>query len=724
MPFARAPFAARYGAAIALAVVAFGLTLALGRLLEHAPLALFFGAVALAAWYGGFGPGILAASVAIALMGSSLAASQRAFELTTAGGVVSLLGFAAVAWIVSLMAGRLRRAREDADDARRRFAVILDGAADGITAHDPSGHLVFANEAAAHSSGYASAEVMLAAPPGDFVNHFELLDRQGGPFPIDRLPGRLAAQGEPAPETMIRYRNRATNEERWSLVRARAVRDRDGRVSLVINIFRDATQLVEQQQQLEQQGAELEQQLEESQSLAQELEQSNEQLGEAMADIEAARAEAEAARRVAERSADRAARLQEVTAALSGATDVEGVTAAILDQGLAALGASAGVVALLDESGNTLEIVREVGYVPGALEKHDHARLDVRTPLTDVIRTGTPVHIASLAEYRERYPDVAEELSMATGTQALAALPLLVSGRTIGAMKIAFRHSHRFAIEESGFVLALAQQCAQAIDRARLYDRERRSRAEAEAANRVKSDFLAAMSHELRTPLNAIAGYADLLELGIYGPLGSEQQEALARIRRSQHNLLALVNNVLNFAKLEAGELEMRVDDVPVVALMEGLEMLLAPQVRAKRIAYRCEPCDPALLARADREKVEQILLNLLSNAVKFTPHDGRITVSAEAEDSTVRITVRDTGMGIPTDKLAAVFEPFVQLDRSLTHLRDGSGLGLAISRNLARRMDGDIEVESEVGRGSAFTLTLPRAVEARIATGVTRTSV
>jgi PAS domain S-box-containing protein len=240
------------------------------------------------------------------------------------------------------------------------------------------------------------------------------------------------------------------------------------------------------------------------------------------------------------------------------------------------------------------------------------------------------------------------------------------------------------------------------------------ARAEAEAANRGKSEFLAVMSHELRTPLNAIGGYAELMQMGIRGPLTAQQREDLRRVQTSQRHLLGLINEVLNYAKLETGMVRYDIVDVPLRDALAAAEALVAPQARTKALTLAVVdgPCD--LAARADAEKLRQILVNLLSNAVKFTDaragRPGRIELSCESQGAAVVVSVRDTGIGIPADKLESIFDPFVQVRADLTRTAEGTGLGLAISRDLARGMGGDLAVESEVGVGSTFRLTLPRA--------------
>jgi PAS domain S-box-containing protein len=237
---------------------------------------------------------------------------------------------------------------------------------------------------------------------------------------------------------------------------------------------------------------------------------------------------------------------------------------------------------------------------------------------------------------------------------------------------------------------------------------EREARVAAEEANKAKMDFLAVMSHELRTPLNAIGGYTQLLELGIHGPITDDQRNALARIRRSEMHLLGLIEDVLNFAKIEAGRVSFDLAPVPVSTLVEGLPSLVEPQMRSKRLRFeRVEPPDVAALT--DVEKARQILLNLLSNAVKFTPPEGLIRIDFNVRAGWVEVCVVDTGIGISEDKLESVFEPFVQV-RSYAVSEGGTGLGLAISRDLARAMGGTLTVKSAPGKGSTFTLALPTA--------------
>jgi len=218
------------------------------------------------------------------------------------------------------------------------------------------------------------------------------------------------------------------------------------------------------------------------------------------------------------------------------------------------------------------------------------------------------------------------------------------------------------------------------------------------------------MSHELRTPLNAIIGYAQLLDVGVHGPVSEDQHADLGRIERSSQHLLGLINDILNYAKVESGRVQYDIEPTPLDQALASVEELTAPLAAAKHITYHIHSECPGARICADKEKLRQILVNVLSNAIRYTAEHGLINVSCAGAGSDVLIHVTDTGVGIPPDKLEAVFEPFVQVDRAYPGQREGTGLGLSISRELARGMEGDLTVHSELGKGSVFTLRLRRA--------------
>jgi signal transduction histidine kinase len=230
-------------------------------------------------------------------------------------------------------------------------------------------------------------------------------------------------------------------------------------------------------------------------------------------------------------------------------------------------------------------------------------------------------------------------------------------------------------------------------------------------ANRAKAEFLAVMSHELRTPLNAIAGYAELLSLGVSGSLSEKQADAIARIRTNQQHLLALIDDVLSFAKIEAGVTVVTPQQVRLRNALDSLEPLVRPELLQKQLTLSYDPGDPDLEVVADPTKLRQILLNVLGNAIKFTAAGGRIALDVLRDGDFARIRVADSGIGVATEDLEQIFEPFYQVDSGTTREYPGVGLGLAISRDLARAMGGDVSIESTLGKGSLVSIAIPIAL-------------
>ena len=340
------------------------------------------------------------------------------------------------------------------------------------------------------------------------------------------------------------------------------------------------------------------------------------------------------------------------------------------------------------------------------------------TGVPEVIRTGKPEIYGEIPqELLEAGAVDAEHLQIIRelGLRSAMIVPLTTPERTLGAITIVSAESgRRYTEADLAFAMELARRAALAVDNARHHYAELEARRAAESANEAKTQFLAVMSHELRTPLNAIGGYAELLLLGIRGPLTADQTADLERIQRSQHNLLSLINDILNYAKLEAGHVVFDMTEVDLDSLLMELEPLVTPQLRSRQLTFSYSGSGSGLIAWADAEKVRQIMLNLLSNAIKFTEPGGIVSVGCSADDKWIDISVTDTGLGIPVDKIGAVFEPFVQLDRKLTSSHEGTGLGLAISRDLARGLGGELSVASSTAEGSTFVLKLRRAVAER----------
>jgi signal transduction histidine kinase len=413
------------------------------------------------------------------------------------------------------------------------------------------------------------------------------------------------------------------------------------------------------------------------------------------------------ARRAAERAIHRLRSAWNVADAASAEASLDDMLHTLSEGLRLALQADEATVLLLEEDTSELLVRASVG-----LEREVSESIRIRLGegfAGKVALARGAVVVPDISTIEMRSPFLAESLTSLIGA------PLRASGRLIGVIHAGTAEARDFTEEDVILVQLIADRVAHAIERVRLLDAERSARAEAESANRAKMEFLAMMSHELRTPLNAIAGYAELLAIGLRGPLTEAQLADVQAISRNERHLLSLIEEVLTFAKLDAGRIRLEPEDVRVAAALASMSDLIAPQMEQKQLRYTLEPCDANLAVYADVEKLQQIVLNLLSNAVKFTAPGGQITISSGMHvTGSVEIHVRDTGIGIPRDKLESIFEPFVQLDGGLTRKTQGTGLGLAISRDLARAMHGDLIVRSEAGQGAEFVLTLPRGELAR----------
>jgi signal transduction histidine kinase len=296
------------------------------------------------------------------------------------------------------------------------------------------------------------------------------------------------------------------------------------------------------------------------------------------------------------------------------------------------------------------------------------------------------------------------------GITALLTVPLIARGRLLGA--ITFVNSQREpSYSEVDVQLAedLAARAALALDNAQAYDLALVSKRRADAANTAKTAFLGAMSHELRTPLNAIGGYIDLLDMGLRGPVTEAQHADFARVKASQQHLAILITEILNFARFASEGVSFAITDIDACDALQSAVDLVKPLFAQNGLEFDGITGDRGIVAHADPLRVTQILVNLLANAIKFTPAGGRISTECTGTTDTVQLHVSDTGIGIAPSELEAIFAPFTQLKEGLSAREGGVGLGLAISRDLARAMKGNLTVESAEGKGSRFTLSLPR---------------
>lgn len=314
----------------------------------------------------------------------------------------------------------------------------------------------------------------------------------------------------------------------------------------------------------------------------------------------------------------------------------------------------------------------------------------IETLLTTPARIFYQTHFFPLIKLHGR----AEEVYMTLRARSGAGVPVLVN---------AVRHEHEGQARIDGAFIRIRER--------EKYEEELlRAKKTAEMASASKTRFLSMMSHDLRTPLGAIIGYADLLALGIRGEVNEAQKADLTRIRRSSKALLGMLDDLLTVARTQNAQLPMRLEPLIVQRELAEAESVLTPRFMEAGLRYVREECPADLVVRADRDRLQRIVLNLLSNAAKFTPSGGQVSVACSTVADRVLIRVSDTGRGIPEEKLGTVFQPFVQVDSKDASNQGGMGLGLAIGRELARAMGGDIAVESAVGRGSIFTVSLPAA--------------
>lgn len=417
----------------------------------------------------------------------------------------------------------------------------------------------------------------------------------------------------------------------------------------------------------------------------------------------------QAARHLAELHIRRVLQLQELTASLAQALTTNDVIEVLLIQGLAALNAKRGWIAQYSNDGNTVEIVGKTGYEDEEIAPHRCVSLTTSLPVTDAIRTKEIVIVRSPQEYRDRYPEIAEHY-IASGTQAVVAIPLIIEDLVMGSMGLSFTESQEFSEADCSFMLTLARQCAQALERARLYEAEKAARQVAESANRVKDEFLAVLSHELRSPLNPILGWSKLLRTRKFDP--STTDRALETIERNAKLQAKLIEDLLDVSRILRGKLSLNISPVNLIIAVEAGIETVRTAADAKSIQIKTALDPKAKQVLGDTARLQQIVWNLVSNAVKFTPNGGRVEVKLEAIGNQAQIQVIDTGKGIKPEFLPHVFDYFRQADSTTTRNFGGLGLGLAIVRHLVQLHGGTVHADSQgEGLGATFTVKIPLMV-------------
>jgi signal transduction histidine kinase len=319
-----------------------------------------------------------------------------------------------------------------------------------------------------------------------------------------------------------------------------------------------------------------------------------------------------------------------------------------------------------------------------------------------------PVQLPDILNEQEFTGTKIRPLFARLGYRSVLAVPLLREGRIMGALTVYRKQAGSFSPEVVQLLQTFATQSALAIQNARLFREIEDKSRQIEAANRHKSEFLANMSHELRTPLNAIIGFSEVLQERLFGELNDKQAEYTSDILTSGQHLLSLINEILDLSKVEAGRMELELAPFDLPLAIDNARTFVRERAVKHGINLDLNVDDRLGEYVGDERKIKQILLNLLSNAVKFTPEGGRITISANKTENGAEISVSDTGIGIPPSEQPTIFEEFRQVGGDYAHKKEGTGLGLTLAKKFVELHGGKIWVESEVGKGSTFTFTLP----------------
>jgi signal transduction histidine kinase/DNA-binding response OmpR family regulator len=398
-------------------------------------------------------------------------------------------------------------------------------------------------------------------------------------------------------------------------------------------------------------------------------------------------------------------RLQRYTTALATQRTVVEVAESTVGELRRAFEAPRALFAVSGDEDDTINIIRVGGFPESVIEPWRRIPLDARLPLAEAMRLGVPLFFEDGAELMARYPHLAEQ--QVDGDEALIVLPLLIERRAIGSIALIYAEPRPISDEDRHELLAVARVCAQALDRAYLFDVAQLERRRAEEANRAKDEFLAVVSHELRTPLNAILGWAKMLNAGSLSP--EQSQKATATIERNAIAQAQLIDDLLDMSRVITGQMRLEREPVDVAAVLEAALDIVRPAADAKGVRLQ-QDFEPAFgLILGDSVRLQQVFWNLLSNAVKFTPRGGSVVVRLGRADSSCVIEVADSGQGISGDFLPHVFQRFRQQDASAARKTGGLGLGLAIVRHLVELHGGSVEVRSEgPDKGSTLTVRLP----------------
>ena len=395
----------------------------------------------------------------------------------------------------------------------------------------------------------------------------------------------------------------------------------------------------------------------------------------------------------------------------SSPTDIQPVLDAVIESAVRLCKAADGLIARIDG-----DILLPAVAKYGSMSVPEARPLSYGTPVGRAIIDKETVHVHDLkAEVETEFPHSKPRQAI-SGVRTLLTTPLLPKGRAFGAILIRREEVRPFSDKQIKLLRTFADQAVIAIENVRLFQEIQEKSRELETANdrlkeldQLKSDFVSNVSHELRTPLTAIKGAVDLLLREVPGPLNENQTHYLSRVRSNTQHLAGLINDLLDLAKIEEGKVELKEVRVSVGGLVHEVMETVKPLAAEKPVLLEVKVPEPSVLVWADRDKITQVLMNLIGNAIKFTPCAGRIGVStANDRRGWVRVSICDTGPGIPANEHERIFQKFYQVTQDGSQKPKGTGLGLAISKSLVELHGGKIWVESDEGRGSTFSFTLP----------------
>ena len=659
--------ALRYAAAVAAALLTLLLSELLRPIILPNPFLLFFAAIAISAWYGGIGPGLLTTGLTVVAASYFFQPPFYAIKLDLLD-IVRLMAFSLVAVLISSLSETRRRDAQAAHTQREQLQVMLASIGDAVIATDATGQITFINPVAAQLTGWSPTEAQ-GQPISAVFRIINAETRQPVESPVSNVQRAGVIVGL-ANHTLLLARD---GTERLIDDSVAPIRDAQGTLIGVVMVFRDIT-------------------------------------ARDYAEAERTRlvADTQAARDTAEQAARQITRLQRVTAALGAATTPDQVADVVVQDGLAALEADAGAIFLLADEGRTWEVLSFRGYPPELVAGYVRTSVDAPSPLRDALETQAMLVVETSEELRERWPQLAE-LQACSGDAAIAAVPLLLDKQILGMLYATFRAPRRFSADDKALLEGLARQGAQALERARLYEAERAARMAAEAALQTREHFLSVAAHELKTPLTSLLLQTQLLQRRALRSttLIEQDRRGLQVVADQARRLDQMIAALLDVSRLDLGQLSLTRGPVDLCTLTRRVAAELQPTSASHTL--NCLGPEEGLIADGDELRLEQVLQHLFQNAIKYSPDGGGVDIEVTPHDGVVCVTVADQGIGIPEEALPQLFERFYRAPNADPRQISGIGIGLYVVREIVHLHGGSVTAARRPDSGSIFTVYLPQ---------------